>query len=294
MRVINIGSLNVDHVYQVDHFSRPGESLIARGYARFAGGKGANQSLAIARAGAGVLHVGKIGREGEWMIAPMKADGVDVSRVVVSDEPGGHAMIQVDRDGQNSIVVFGGTNQQIEPADVDAALAAAARDDIVALQNETNVTAHAMRRAAERSLRVFFNAAPFTDAVRSYPLELVSSFFINEVEGKELTGERAPEAIASAMIAKYPSAEVVLTLGSEGALWGKGPLRERVPAVRVKVVDTTGAGDTFIGYTLAGICQGMPIRRALESATRAAAICVSRRGAAASIPRRRELGAGGK
>jgi ribokinase len=293
MRVINIGSLNVDHVYQVDHFARPGESLIARGYARFAGGKGANQSLAIARAGAGVTHVGKIGREGEWMIARMREDGVDVSRIVVSDAPGGHAMIQVDGGGQNSIVVFGGTNQQIEPAEVDAALAAAGPEDIVALQNETNVTGYAIRRASERALRVCLNAAPFTDAVRSYPLERVSLFFINEVEGKELTGESDPEAIVSAMIAKYPSADVVLTLGRDGAVWGSGALRERVPALQVKVVDTTGAGDTFIGYALAGICRGMPIRRALETATRAAAICVSRAGAAASIPYGRELKAGG-
>ena len=151
MQVINIGSLNVDHVYQVDHFSRPGESLIARGYARFAGGKGANQSLAIARAGGRVLHFGKIGREGEWMIAPMQEDGVDTSRIIVSDEPGGHAMIQVDPRGQNSIVVFGGTNQRIETAEVDDVLALAALDDIVALQNEISATEHAMRRAARKS-----------------------------------------------------------------------------------------------------------------------------------------------
>ena len=289
MRVLNIGSLNVDHVYQVDHFCRPGESLIAGGYRRFAGGKGANQSLAVARAGGRVLHVGKIGREGEWMIPPMQADGVDTSRVVVSDDPGGHAMIQVDPSGQNSIVVFGGTNQQIEESEVDSALAAADAGDMVALQNEINLTAYVLRRAAERSLKVCFNAAPFTDAIRGYPLELVSLFFINETEGEELTGRTEPEAIVAAMIAKYPRADVVLTLGKQGALWGKGRERERVPIVDAPVVDTTGAGDTFIGYTLAGLCEGMPMRRALELATHAAALCVSRAGAAASIPYRREL-----
>jgi len=289
MQVINIGSLNVDHVYQVDHFSRPGESLIARGYARFAGGKGANQSLAIARAGGRVLHFGKIGREGEWMIAPMQEDGVDTSRIIVSDEPGGHAMIQVDPRGQNSIVVFGGTNQRIETAEVDDVLALAALDDIVALQNEISATEHAMRRAAERSLKVCFNAAPFTDAIRGYPLELVSIFFINETEGRELTGRDEAEAIVAEMIAKYPRADIVLTLGEEGALWGRERERARVPIVEATVVDTTGAGDTFIGYALAGLCEGMPMRRALELATHAAAICVSRAGAAASIPYRREL-----
>jgi ribokinase len=289
MRVITIGSLNVDHVYQVDHFSRPGESLIAQGYRRFAGGKGANQSLAVARAGGRVLHFGKIGREGEWMLGPMKADGVDTSRIIVGDSPGGHAMIQVDPRGQNSIVVFGGTNQQLEPAEVDAVLALAAADDIVALQNEVNVSAHAMREAARRGLRICFNAAPFTDAIRGYPLELVTLFFINETEGEELTGRSEAEAIVFAMIAKYPHADVVLTLGKEGALWGRGMERERVGAVDVTVVDTTGAGDTFIGYALAGLCEGMPMQRALQLATRAAAVCVSRAGAAASIPYRREL-----
>lgn len=289
MRVLNIGSLNVDHVYQVDHFSRPGESLLARGYRRFAGGKGANQSLAIARAGGRVLHLGKIGREGEWMIPPMKADGVDTSPIIVSDDPGGHAMIQVDSSGQNSIVVFGGTNQQLQVPEVDAFLALAGKDDIVALQNEINVTAHAMRRAAERSLRVCFNAAPFTEAIRGYPLEMVSLFFVNETEGGELTGKSESEAIVSAMIAKYPRAEVVLTLGEQGALWGRDRERASVPIVEAQVVDTTGAGDTFVGYTLAGLCEGMAMRRALELATHAAAICVSRAGAAASIPYRREL-----
>ncbi len=289
MGVVNIGSLNVDHVYQVDHFSRPGESLIARGYRRFAGGKGANQSLAIARAGGKVTHVGKIGREGDWMIAPMRADGVDTSRIVVADAPGGHAMIQVDSDGQNSIVVFGGTNQQIEASEIDAALAVAEADDIVALQNEINMTAQAMHRAAERSLRVCFNAAPFTDAIRGYPLELVSLFFINETEGEELTGRSDPDGIVSAMIARYPRADVVLTLGKKGALWGGGRERVRVPIVDAPVVDTTGAGDTLVGYTLAGLCEGLPMRRALELATHAAAVCVSRAGAAASIPYRREL-----
>lgn len=289
MRVLNIGSLNIDHVYQVDHFSRPGESLIARSYQRGAGGKGANQSIAIARAGAGVIHCGKIGPEGTWMLDAMRADGVEVSGVMVSDKAGGHAMIQVDPQGQNSIVVYGGTNQQMTASEVDAALDIIAKDDLVLLQNEINMTAYAMSAAADRGMRVFFNAAPMTDNVKKMPLGCVSVFFVNETEGEELTGQSDPEAIVGTLLDTFPEAQVVLTLGPQGALMGGGGETIRVPAGKSSAVDTTGAGDTFVGYYMAAVCEGKTPREALDLATRAADLCVTRAGAASSIPKRKEL-----
>jgi ribokinase len=289
VKVINIGSLNVDHVYQVDHFSRPGESLIARAYARGAGGKGANQSIAIARAGASVIHTGMIGDEGRWMLEAMAADGVSVEGVFVSEEPGGHAMIQVTPDGQNSIVVYGGTNQRLSPSHVDHALEKAEPGDLVLLQNEINQTGYAIEAAASRGLPVYLNAAPMTEAVHDYPLEKVSVFFVNETEGHELTGETDPDRIAEELLRRFAGAAVVLTLGPAGSLIADADGTVRVAAGDAVAVDTTGAGDTYIGYFMAGLCEGMSRERAAELASRAADICVSRAGAAASIPYRTEL-----
>ena len=289
MKIVNIGSLNVDHVYQVDHFSRPGESLISRSYARFAGGKGANQSMALARAGGRVLHCGKIGEEGRWMVAPMAADGVDVTLVRVSDQPGGHAVIHVDPDGQNSIVVYGGTNQQFGPQEVSEALGRAEEGDLVLLQNEINAVALALRMCGERGLFVAFNAAPMTQQVADYPLEHVSLFFVNETEGRDLVGSAEPDAIIDALLTRFPRAQIVVTLGADGAAYRDGATRGVVPARRVQPVDTTGAGDTFIGYAMTGLAEGLGLPAALELATEAAALCVTRAGAAASIPYRREL-----
>jgi ribokinase len=289
VKVINIGSLNVDHVYQVDHFSRPGESLIARSYARFAGGKGANQSIAIARAGASVSHTGMIGREGEWMLGPMADDGVGVGGIVVGDEAGGHAMIQVTPEGQNSIVVFGGTNQELSTNQVDQALDEAEEGDLVLLQNEINVTGYAIESAAKRGLPIFLNAAPMTEAVRDYPLDRVSVFFVNETEGFELTGQNDPDRIVARMLEQFPGAAIVLTLGPEGSLVADGKGAARIAAGDARPLDTTGAGDTYVGYFMAGLCEGMSREQAAALASAAADICVSRAGAASSIPYRREL-----
>ncbi len=291
MKIVSIGSLNVDHVYQVDHFVRPGESLISGDYARFAGGKGANQALAAARGGAQVLLVGKIGGEGDWMIPPMERDGVDVCHILVSEQPGGHAIIQVDPSGENAIVVFGGTNQQIHAAEIASALDLADPEDYVLLQNEINDLSLVINEASSRGLRVAFNAGPMTPGVHDYPLQDVSLLFINETEGEDLTGTSDPDEIVVSLIRRYPAMEVVVTLGADGVLYAREDERLRLPGRTVDVVDTTGAGDTFIGYYMAGVCEGLPIEAILALATEAAALCVTRHGAAASIPYRRDLSA---
>jgi len=289
VKIINIGSMNIDHVYSVDHFVRPGETLESTAYALFSGGKGANQSVAISRAGARVMHVGKIGPEGGWLREKLRASGVDVRLVESVDTPTGHAVIQVNREGENAIIIHGGANRTFGESDIIEAFDAADAGDCLLLQNEINGIERVLRMAAERELTVAFNPAPMTDAVKTYPLELVDIFLVNELEGEALTGEKSPEAIVNAMQQRYPGSRTVLTLGCEGVVYADKEKRVKADALKVEAVDTTGAGDTFIGYFLAELSRGSSIENALQIAVRASALCVTRAGAADSIPSMEEL-----
>ncbi len=291
MTVLNYGSLNIDHVYRVPHFVRPGETLTSQDYRRFAGGKGLNQSIALARAGAPVHHAGKIGPEGTWLRDTLTQEGVDTRFVQETEVPTGHAIIQVVPEGENAIVIYGGANRAITPEDARRVLAHFGPGDWLLLQNEISALAEILALAGERGLHVALNPAPMTPQVVEYPLEHVRLFIVNETEGTALTGEQEPEAILTAMRRRYPHAATVLTLGGQGSLYEDDQGRIHTPAVPVQAVDTTAAGDTFTGYLLAGLLEGLPPARALELAARAAALCVTRPGAAPSIPHRAEVDA---
>lgn len=289
MKILNFGSLNIDRVYRVDHLVRPGETLTSTGFNEFAGGKGLNQSIALARAGADVCHAGKIGRDGRFLKQLLSDNGVDVSLVQMSDIPTGHAIIQVNRAGENSIILFGGANQEMSRAEIRAAFAGFNAGDWLLLQNEINGIADILSLAAEQGLKVMFNPAPMTPDVLNLPLDLIDWLVVNEVEGEAITGQRAPEDIIDAILAGYPRISLILTLGDKGAHFAKGVHRLFTPAEPVTPVDTTGAGDTFVGFFLAELTNGLDIENCLRLAARAAAVCVTRKGAAASIPTRAEL-----
>jgi len=288
-QIYNFGSVNIDHVYNVDRFPRPGETLGSRTYRTFAGGKGFNQSIALARAGARVCHAGKIGSDGQWLKDLLERDGIDTRFLDVAEGPTGHAIILVDPEGENSIVLYAGANHRVTRPDVERVLDHADEGDYLLTQNETSSVADIIRLGAERGLRVAFNPAPMDERVKSYPLDLVSVFIVNEVEGAELTGETSAERIIEAMRRKFPRASTVLTLGSDGVAYGREGTVLRVPAEKVRPVDTTAAGDTFIGYFLAGVMVGNDMEDVLKRACKAAAICVTRPGAAESIPTAAEL-----
>ena len=293
MKVLNFGSLNIDHVYRVSSIARPGETVASTDYSVFAGGKGANQSMALARAGATVAHAGKVGPEGTWLRDKLGTEGVDVQSVVVADEPGGHAIIQVDPEGQNSIVIHGGTNRTITVAEMTAALASTDPGDYLLLQNETNVTADLIRQGRERGLRVVLNPAPMTDAVATWPLDLLDYLVVNEHEGTALAGTSEPDQMLDALASQLPGVGIVLTLGEAGARLRQGDEHVHVSACRVRPVDTTAAGDTFIGYWLTALLEGRRPGQALGLGCRAAALSVTRPGAMDSIPARVEVDAFG-
>ena len=279
--IVNFGSLNVDYVYQVDHFVRPGETLAAAAFNVFAGGKGANQSVALARAGASVMHAGRLGRRDTWLRDKLAAAGVDPRLIELVDGPSGHAIIQVNRQGENSIVLFGGANQTVTPAQIRKVMARARRGDVLLLQNEINDIAEIMRQGAAAGLLIALNPAPMSAAVKEYPLDLVDTLIVNEIEAEQLLGGNGARL--------KPGAELVLTLGARGARYEAGGRRLAVPAEPVHAVDTTAAGDTFIGYFLAARAAGADPEAALRLACRAAAVCVTRPGAMDSIPLRAEV-----
>ncbi len=292
--VLNVGSLNIDHVYHVDHVARPGETLASASYEVFAGGKGANQSAALAAAGAQVYHCGRVGPEGRWLALELEKRGVDVTHIVVDEEtPGGHAIIQVDARGENSIVVFPGCNHNIRKSQIEAVLESFQPGDFLLLQNEISEIPYLIKEGCRKGLRVCFNPAPASSGILEYlPPHQASVLFVNQSEAALLIGVDEEKATLEQMVedlrSRLPETELVITLGSAGAVFvpGEGQadpvVIEPVPVDRV--VDSTGAGDTFIGYFVAALSRGDSTPEALEIAATAAALSVTRAGAMNSIP----------
>ncbi len=283
-RVLNLGSLNLDYVYHVDHIVLPGETIDAADVQTNCGGKGLNQSIALARAGAQVFHAGMIGEDGRELLDACRDAGVDVGLVRMVEGRTGHAIIQVDRLGQNSIVLFGGANRALTASYIEEALEGFGPDDVIVLQNEVNMLPQIIEAASTRGLRIVLNPSPFDDRIAECDLSRVWLFFVNEVEGAQLTGKTKAVEILSELSRMFPAANIVLTLGSQGAIALVDGVRFEQPAVPCEVVDTTAAGDTFTGFFLAEYLRSGDAARALLTAAHASSIAVSRPGAAPSVP----------
>ena len=282
-KILNIGSLNLDYVYAVPHFVEAGETLLSGRRDVFPGGKGLNQTVAAARAGAKVYHGGAVGADGDMLLDLLKSAGADVSAVARVDVPTGHAIIQVSPQGENAIIILGGANRSVSPDTVKDALDKVAAGDILLLQNEINGLDRIIRRAAEKGLRILFNPAPMESAVKDLPLALLDTLVVNEGEGKALAGDM------DALKAAYPDQKILLTQGSRGAsLWTGSELLSQ-PAFPVQAVDTTAAGDCFLGYYAAALAEDLPYAQALKLAAAASALAVQKQGAAPSIPLRAEV-----
>ena len=288
-RILSYGSLNLDFVYRVPHFVAPGETLSSTDRVLNCGGKGLNQSLAAARAGAKVFHAGKIGADGQILAGVLRESGVDTSLLAVSEGANGHAIIQVDAGGQNSIILYGGSNQEITGEEVDNALQDFGPGDYLILQNEINHLPYIMEQAARTGLSIIFNPSPIDGSIARLPLHLASLLIFNEIEGAALVGREDGEEILNILRKRWPECRLLLTLGSQGCIYDAGGRRLRQGIYHTEVVDTTAAGDTFTGYFAACLAAGMPEEACLDMASRAAAIAVSRPGAAPSIPTMEEV-----
>lgn len=285
MKVLCLGSLNLDYVYSVPHFVQMGETLACNTRNEFCGGKGLNQSIALAKAGAQVYHAGKIGPEGSVLRKALEDAGVNTDFLTTVPSPSGHAIIQVDSSGQNSIIIYGGANQQITPENVDQVLSHFSAGDILLLQNETSSRDYAIAAAAAKGMQVALNPSPIDENLKNSPeLKRVHWFILNEIEGNELCGLTEPQAIVQRLNEMHPGSIIVLTQGRNGVLYYDGTQTLYQPIFRVPTVDTTAAGDTFTGFFLAGIASGDTPVKALRTASKASAIAVSKAGAAQSIP----------
>ena len=284
MKVLNYGSLNIDHVYQVDQIVQPGQTIDSYGVNVFPGGKGMNQSIAIARAGCRVYHAGNIGADGQFMKDLLEEAGADCKWLRTVEVGTGSTFIQVDSNGQNCIVLNGGANRANSREYVDQVLADFGEGDLVLLQNEINEVGYIIEKAYEKGMIIVVNPSPMNEKILACDLKKVSMFLMNEDEGMAITGKQEPADILAAMAEMYPEAQTVLTLGSKGSVYqGKGRTIEQ-KAFRVKAVDTTAAGDTFTGYLLAGMARGEDMAKCLEEGSKASAIAVTREGATTSIP----------
>ena len=289
MKILNMGSLNLDYVYQVDHIVTEGETLASGGMEIFCGGKGLNQSIALARAGVPVYHAGMIGEDGGMLLDICRENGVDTRYIRKIPGKNGHTMIQVDRKAQKCILLYGGSNRALTREWVDEVLEEFGEGDLLLLQNEINLLGYIVDSGYRKGMRIVLNPSPMDENLDQVDMEKISLFLMNETEGARIAGAGEPEEVLSLMARKYPRAEVVLTLGSRGSIYQGNGCLYRQSAFRVKAVDTTGAGDTFTGYFLAGLLKGMEVPAALELGSRAAALAVSRKGAAPSIPRMEEV-----
>ena len=284
MRILNFGSLNIDYVYQVDHFVQPGETMSAQSLQIQCGGKGLNQSIAVSRSGQKVHHAGLLGPEGTRLAELLSGSGVDLRYLKHTDVPQGHAVIQVQPDGQNCIFLYGGSNQAVTPQEIDEVLMQLNAGDYLLLQNEIANLTYLLRAAARRGLRVVLNASPISDELLNADLSGVDWLVVNEIECAAMAGCGDAQAGYETLKQRYPSLGILLTLGSEGSVSWKDGTEVRQCAYPVKAVDTTGAGDTFMGYFVGCLAQGMERQTAMQYASMASAISVTRPGAAASIP----------
>lgn len=288
MRVLCFGSLNIDYVYAVPHFTGAGETLAATARHTFPGGKGLNQSVAMARAGLEVWHAGAVGTDGGFLTELLAREGVRTDHIAVLPEvPTGHAVIQTEPGGNNCILLYGGANRAVTEEFADAVLSRFGQGDLLVLQNEISALSHIIAAGKARGMTVVLNPSPLDENIGKLPLESVDLFLLNEVEAGQLSGQTVTAENAAAAAAElrrhFPEADIVLTLGAQGAVYA-GSECFRIPAVQVAAVDTTAAGDTFTGYFLAGIAEGLTPRAAMERAAKAAAIACTRPGAAPSVP----------
>lgn len=289
MKVLNIGSLNYDYVYQVNHIVREGETILTDDMQTFCGGKGLNQSIALAKAGIKVFHAGLVGEEGTLLLDTCKEFGVDTSLIQRIAGKSGHTIIQVDKKAQNSILLFGGANQSLTREMIESWIAQFSAGDLLLLQNEVNELPFIIETASQQGLFIVLNPSPFNEKLLECDLGKVSMFLLNEIEGEQISGEKDANRMLTIIGERYPKAKVILTLGERGSIYYDQNEMIQQDIFPAKAVDTTAAGDTFTGYFIASMIEGLLPKKCLEIASYASSLAVSRMGAVSSIPMRSEV-----
>jgi len=296
-KIVVVGSCNTDMVVKSDRLPVPGETVLGGAFMMNPGGKGANQAVAIARMGGNVTFISKTGNDlfGRQSVE-MYGDENIVTDYIFSDQhlPSGVALIMVDRNGENCIVVASGANGSLSPKDIEKARNVIENADILLMQLEVpmDTVEYAAKLAHEKGIKVVLNPAPAA-FLSNELLKCLYAVIPNKTEAEMLSGIKVSDLETAKQAADIIAAKgvdkVVITLGSKGALIKDGDVYSFIPADKVEAVDTTAAGDTFCGAFCVGISEGLSIEDAVKMATKAAGITVTRAGAQASIPYRKEL-----
>ena len=279
MKVLNFGSCNIDLVYSVDHIVKPGETTEAEKLCRYPGGKGLNQSIALARAGAEVYHAGCVGGDDDILRKILAESNVNIDYIRECEECTGQAIIQVDKSAENSIFLYHGANFSVEKEYIDEVMENFGEGDVLLLQNEINNLPYLVKKGKSRGMKIFLNPSPFNDVIKEIDLNDIFCLILNKTESECFDNDDFLGMVKS----KYPELRVVLTLGKNGSVYQYKNTSIRQNAYRVNAVDTTGAGDTFTGYYIS-MSAGGDTAKAIKYASAAAGIAASRRGAAPSIP----------
>lgn len=284
MKILNFGSINIDIFFRVEHIVRPGETISSESIEKRAGGKGLNQSVALAKVSDSVYHAGSIGTDGNFLIEEMENFGVDTSLLKKSDKLTGNAIIQVDDKGENSIVLYKGANFDNNESYVDEVLSHFEKDDILVLQNEINCMPYIINKAYKKGLKIVLNPSPITDEIEKFDLDKIDLLLVNETEAKALAKVFDAKEEVNYFREKFPSLKVVMTLGKNGSMYFDKDNLINQDSFKVDAVDTTGAGDTFTGYFVTYYYKGEKIEKCLEVAAKASALSVTKKGASISIP----------
>ena len=253
----------------------------------FCGGKGFNQAIALARAGNEVYFAGALGADGDLLLDALRAEKINVENIAKLDTPSGHAIIQIDSHGQNSIIVLAGANGEITREHIDSVLNNFAVGDLVVMQNEISNVDYLIEKAHEKQMKIAFNPSPLNERISMCDLNLVDLLFVNEIEGAAISSGNTCLEILHMLNEKYPEMSVVLTLGGNGSLYkDKTGQIYTCGIYKTAVVDTTAAGDTFTGYFISEYIKSDDAQISLEKAAIASGLSVSVKGASPSVPKR--------
>lgn len=284
MKILNFGSCNIDLVYSVEHIVRPGETIEAVKLCKYPGGKGLNQSIALARSGAEVYHAGCVGKDDDMLRKILAENGVNTDYVCEVNKPTGQAIIQVEDSGENCIFLYHGANFQVDREYIDNVLQNFTEGDILLLQNEISNIPYLVKSGKERGMKIFLNPSPFNNVIKEIDLNDIYCIILNETEAESFGYNNFLKDVKE----KYPDLRVILTLGKDGSTYQYKNEYIKQDAYKVNAVDTTAAGDTFTGYLISRSEKG-DMAAAMNYASAAAGIAASHNGAAPSIPNLEEV-----
>lgn len=288
-KILNFGSLNIDKIYGLDHIVKEGETISASSYDEGMGGKGLNQSIALKRAGADPIHAGFVGEDdGDILLDYMAENEIDFLVKKVSGKSG-HAIIQVDKNAKNSIIVEAGANKNIDKSYIDQVLAEFDEGDYLLLQNEISNLQYIVDMASKKKMKIFLNPSPVDETIKTIDFNKIDSLILNETEAYELSGCENSDEIIDYFRKNYKDLNLLLTLGKDGGIYSSKDKEIKFSSFKTHAIDTTGAGDTFLGYFLASISKGADLEKSLNIASLAAGLACSKSGAANSIPSLKEV-----